>query len=63
MHGRFDRPTESRNRSDRSWSIALFALPIIFAIMLVGLAVTQPAASNWISQAAQAELAGTFAAP
>src|SRR5665213_3874502 len=29
MHGRFDRPSEIRNRSDRSWSIAVIALPII----------------------------------
>jgi hypothetical protein len=63
MHGRFDRPSESRNRFDRGWSIGFFALPILFAIALVGLAVTQPAASNWISEAAQAEFAGAFVAP
>ena len=63
MHGRFDRPGESRNRFDRRWSIGLLALPVLFAIALVALAVTQPAASNWISQAAQAEFAGTFVAP
>lgn len=63
MHGRFDRLSESRNRFDRSWSIAFLVVPVLFAIVLVGLAITQPAASNWISEAAQAEFAGTFAAP
>jgi len=63
MHGRFDRPSESRDRFDRHWSIGLFALPILFAIALVGLVITRPAASNWISQAVQVEFAGTFAAP
>jgi len=63
MHGRFERPGEIRNRFDRSWSIGLFALPILFAIALVGLALTQPAASNWISEAAQAEFAGILLTP
>jgi hypothetical protein len=63
MHGRFDRPSESRNRFDRSWSIGLFALSILVAIALVGLVMIQPSASNWVSEAAQAEFAGAFVAP
>jgi hypothetical protein len=63
MHGTFDRPGESRNRSDRSWSVGLFAVPALFAIVLIGLAMTQPTASNWISEAAQAEFAGAFIVP
>jgi hypothetical protein len=63
MHGTFDRSGESRNRFDRSWSVGLFAVPALFAIALVGLAMTQPAASNWISEAAQAEFAGAFMVP
>ena len=63
MHGTFDRSGESRNRFDRSWNVGLFAVPALLAIALVGLAMTQPAASNWISEAAQAEFAGAFMAP
>jgi hypothetical protein len=63
MHGTFDRSGESRNRFDRSWSVGLFAVPALFAIVLIGLAMTQPAASNWISEAAQAEFADAFIVP
>ena len=63
MHGTFDRSGESRNRFDRSWSAGLFAVPALFAIALIGLAMTQPAASNWISEAAEAEFAGAFITP
>jgi hypothetical protein len=63
MHGTFDRSGESRNRFDRSWNVGLFAVPVLFAIALIGLAMTQPTASNWISEAAQAEFAGAFISP
>jgi hypothetical protein len=36
---------------------------VLAVIALVGLAVTPPAASNWISEAVQAEFAGTNFAP
>lgn len=63
MHGSFDRPDESRNRMQRSWSIGFFAFPILLAIALIGLAIAQPMASNWISEAAQAEFGGGNLAP
>jgi hypothetical protein len=63
MHGTFDRSGESRNRFGRTWSIGLFAVPALLVIGLIGLAMIQPAASNWISEAAQAEFADTFIAP
>jgi hypothetical protein len=63
MHGTFDRSGESRNRFDRSWSLGLFAVPAFFAIALIGLAMTQPTASNWISEATQAEFADAFIVP
>ena len=63
MHGTFDRSGESRDRFDRSWNVGLFAIPALFAIVLIGLAMTQPTASNWISEAAQAEFAGAFIVP
>jgi len=58
MHGSLDRSDESRNRTDRNWSIGFFALPVLVVIALVALAIIKPAASNWISDAVQAEFIG-----
>ena len=58
MHGSFDRFQENRHRTDRDWNVVLFALPVLVVIALVTLAVVQPAAPSWISEAAQAEFVG-----
>jgi hypothetical protein len=58
MHGSFDRPGEFGHRMQRSWSVGFFAFPILLLIALIGLAIAQPAASNWISEAVQAEFGG-----
>jgi hypothetical protein len=58
MHGSFDRFQENRNRNDRGANVALFALPVLVVIALVALAIIQPAAPSWISEAAQAEFVG-----
>ena len=58
MHGSFDRPGQSGNRTQRSWSIGFFAFPILLVIALGGLVLAQPAASKWISEAVQAEFGG-----
>jgi hypothetical protein len=63
MHGSFDKSGENDSRTHRSWSVGLFALPVFVVIALVGLMLTQPAASNWISEAAQAEFVGLNPAP
>jgi hypothetical protein len=63
MHGSFDRSGETDNSTYRSWGFGFLALPALLAIMLVGLAIVQPSASNWISEAAQAELAAAILAP
>jgi hypothetical protein len=63
MHGSFDRPGENTNRIQRSWSLGFFALPVVLVIVLVAVAMTQPTASNWISEAAQAEFVGSDVAP
>ena len=55
MHGSFKRLRESRNRADRDWTVAVFALPVLALIALIALAIIQPAAPGWIAQAAQAE--------
>jgi hypothetical protein len=59
MHGSFDKQGETGNRSSRRWSIGVFAVPVFVVIALIGLALSQPAASNWISAAVQAEFAGS----
>ena len=58
MHGSFDGPGQSENRTQRSWSVGFFAFPILLVIALVGLVLAQPAASKWISEAVQAEFGG-----
>jgi hypothetical protein len=58
MHGSFDRSQEHRNRTDQGWNIALFVLPALVAVALVGLAIIQPSVPTWISEAAQAEFVG-----
>ena len=58
MHGSFDESGVSDGRTQRSWSIGFFALPVLIAVALVALAITQPSASNWISEAVQAEFGG-----
>jgi hypothetical protein len=61
MHGSFDRSGETDNGAHRSWGF--LALPALLAIVLVGWAIAQPSASNWISEAAQAEFATTNLVP
>ena len=58
MHGSLNRSDENQNRTDRNWSIGLFALPVLVMIALVALAIIKPVASVWISEAAQAEFVG-----
>jgi hypothetical protein len=63
MHGSFERSGENANRVQPSWSVGFLVLPLVLVIVLVALAMTQPIASNWISEAAQAEFVGTDVAP
>jgi len=63
MHGSLERPPGDDDVSYRGWDIKLVALPILVVIALVGLAVSQPSASRWISEAAQAEFIGTDLVP
>jgi hypothetical protein len=62
MHGTFGRINENRNSAERDWSVGFFALPALLVSAMVVLAVLQPAASNWISEAAQAEFVGVTVA-
>jgi hypothetical protein len=63
MHGSFNRSGKSNNRIDRGWGIGFFALPVLLVIAVIGLAIIQPAAPVWISEAVQAEFVGTNLGP
>jgi hypothetical protein len=59
MHGSFDKQGETGNRAKRRWGIGAFAVPVFVVIALIGLALSQPEAANWISAAVQAEFVGS----
>ena len=64
MHGMFERLRETRDNSIyRRWGVGVLALPALVAVALIGLAIIQPTASNWISEAVQAEFVGAGFSP
>jgi hypothetical protein len=63
MHGSFERSGKSDKSLSQRWGIGFFAFPVLLAVALIGLVILEPAASKWISDAAQAELAGVYAMP
>jgi hypothetical protein len=64
MHGTFEKSREVRdNNIRRSSGAGFLAVPILIAVALVGLAITKPAVSTWIAQAAQAEFADSVVIP
>jgi hypothetical protein len=64
MHGSFDKqPPQDEQSNYRSFSIKLVALPVLLVIALIGMLVSHPSATKWISDAAQAEFVGTDLVP
>jgi hypothetical protein len=63
MHGSLDKSGKDENGIYQRWGIGFLALPALLAIVLITLAIVQPAASNWISEAVQAEVAVFNAMP
>ncbi|MGF6306595.1 hypothetical protein ABIB82_000742 [Bradyrhizobium sp. i1.8.4] len=61
MQGSFDNRQQDPESNYGSFSIKLVALPVLVIIALIGMLVSHPAAVKWISDAAQAEFAGTDA--
>jgi hypothetical protein len=56
MHDRFDGSDETTDKGIiRSWGSGIVVLPVLLVAFLVGLAITKPNVSRWISEAAQAE--------
>ena len=62
MHGSFDKSGKSESFSDR-WHIGFFVFPVVLAVALIALAILEPSASKWISEAAQAEFVGVYGVP
>jgi hypothetical protein len=63
MHGSLDKSGNNEDSTYRRWGLGFLALPALLAVTLIGLAIMQPAASNWISEAVQAEVAGISLMP
>ncbi|WP_338828229.1 hypothetical protein [Bradyrhizobium sp. 27S5] len=61
MQGSFDKRRQDPASNYQSFSIKLIALPVLVIVALIGMLVSRPAAVKWISDAAQAEFAGTDA--
>jgi len=55
MHGMFEKSGEIVRRIYDNWGVGAFALPVLVVIALAGLALTHLDASNWMSEAIQAE--------
>jgi hypothetical protein len=58
MHGSLDRSGRDNNSIYRRWGIGFLVLPVLLVVTLFALAIVQPATSNWIGEAAQAEFTG-----
>ena len=55
MHGSRDKSGKNENSIHHRWGLGFLALPALLVIVLFVLAIVQPATSNWISEAVQAE--------
>ena len=63
MHGTFNRSIKNRRRHHRNRDFGVLAIPAVLAAALIALVLTEPSASRWISEAAQAEFAASFMMP
>jgi hypothetical protein len=63
MHGSIDRSGKSDRSFAERWHIGFVAFPVLLAVALIGLAIVEPSASKWVSEAAQAEFAGIYVMP
>ena len=63
MHGPFDKSPKNQPNIYQNWSMKLFALPLLFAIALIGYVVSHPGVVKRVVDGVQAEFAGTDTAP
>ena len=59
MQGSLEKPGKVERNIYGSWGVRLLAIPVLLLTALIGFVVSNPAASDWISQVVQAEFAGT----
>jgi hypothetical protein len=59
MHGSFDKTGETIKTAYGRWGVGILVLPVLVVVALIGLAMTNPKTSNWISDAVQAEFVGS----
>jgi hypothetical protein len=62
MHAPYDRSRKSNQSTFSRSGIGLLAIPALVAMVLAALALLHPKASIWISEAVQAEFAGSIIA-
>ncbi|MEA2939848.1 MAG: hypothetical protein QOD09_377 [Bradyrhizobium sp.] len=55
----FDKPEQQENYVQSNWTVGITAVCWIALICLVALMSNSPAASTWVSEASQAEIAGS----
>ena len=63
MHSRFEKTPRGEPNIYQSWSMKLFAIPLLLAIALIGYVVSHTGAAKWIADGVQAEFAGTDLTP
>jgi hypothetical protein len=63
MHGPFDKAPKGEPNIYQNWNMKLFALPVLFAIALIGYLVSHPGVSKWVEDGVEAEFAGTNPVP
>jgi len=63
MQGSFDKSPEEQPNIYQNWSMKLLALPLLFAIALLGYVISHPEVVKWVADGVQAEFAGSDAAP
>ena len=63
MHGSLDKSGKNENSIYQRWGLGFLALAVLLVTALAALAMVQPATSNWISEAVQAEFAGISVMP
>lgn len=59
MHGPFDKSPKDQPNIYQSWSMKLFALPLLLAIALIGYLVSHPETAKWGADGVQAEFVGS----
>jgi hypothetical protein len=55
MHGPFDKSPKDQPNIYQSWSMKIVALPLLFAIALIGYAVSHPSVVKWVADGVEAE--------